>query len=202
MEYGQSVYGQDAYGTIQSTSDNPEESIVDLMKYLPDYWQENITMKELQEILGIEVANLIDNLMFSMNQMFINTATTGLARWEKILGLETDIKKPYAYRQERIKAKMMGSGTTTKQMIVNVASAFSNGEVEVVEHSEEYRFIVKFIGVKGVPGNMKDLTATIEEIKPAHLAFEYQYTYNTWGFVKSKTWGAGRAYTWGSIKTV
>ena len=202
MEYGENIYGQENYGSVEGSTDPVVPTIIDLMKYLPGYWQENITMKELQEILGVEVVALIDSFAFAIDQPFIDTATTGLSRYEKILGLETDVKKSYAYRRERIKAKMMGSGTTTKQMIINVASAFSNGDVEVFEYPEEYRFVVKFIGVKGIPGNMKDLTLTIEEIKPAHLAFSYEYTYNTWGTIRPKTWGEVLGSTWGKIRVI
>lgn len=202
MEYGESIYGQEEYGSAESSIVPVEPNIVDLMKYLPDYWQENITMRELQSILGIEVSDLLSSLSLSIDQLFIESATSGLARYEKILGLETDVKKSYPYRRERIKAKMMGSGTTTKQMIANVASAFSNAEVEVLEYPDESRFVIKFVGIKGVPGNMKDLTLTVEEIKPAHLAFTYEYTYNTWEMIKPKTWGESRTYTWSSIRTV
>ena len=202
MEYGENIYGQENYGSVEGSTDPVVPTIVDLMKYLPDYWQENITMKELQGIFGKEVTTLIDSFTFAMEQLFIDTATTGLLRYEKILGLETDVKKSYAYRRERIKAKMMGSGTTTKQMIINVASAFSNGEVEVIEYPAEHRFVVKFVGIKGIPGNMKDLTLTIEEIKPAHLAFSYEYTYNTWSTMQLKTWGEVRDITWQTIKIV
>lgn len=65
-------------------------------------------------------------------------------------------------------------------MIQDVASSYSNGEVDVIEDNANYRFIIKFVGVKGIPANMADLTLTIEEIKPAHLAFEFEFTYLTW----------------------
>ncbi len=110
--------------------------------------------------------------------MFIETATWGLSRWEKIFDLPIEIEKNYSFRRERIKAKIRGSGTTTKQLIINIASAFSNGEVEVIEYPNEYRFVVKFVGVKGVPANMKDLTSSIEEVKPAHLAFTFEVSSN------------------------
>lgn len=201
MGYGQNLYGESSYGSSQeSTIDEIIE--VDLMKYLPTYWYEIEQMKVLQEILGMNLAEVIAFKQDLFNQMFIETATWGLSRWEKILGLPTEIEKNYEFRRERIKSKIRGSGTTTKQMIVNLASAFSNGEVEVIEHPGEYRFVVKFVGIKGIPANMKDLTSAIEEVKPAHLAFTFEYTYNYWNNLKAYTWSALSIHTWDKVKVI
>ncbi|MDA3730079.1 YmfQ family protein [Niameybacter massiliensis] len=201
MGYGQNLYGESSYGSSQeSTHDEIIE--VDLMKYLPTYWHEIEQMKVLQEILGMNLAEVIAFKQDLFNQMFIETATWGLSRWEKILGLPTEIEKNYEFRRERIKSKIRGSGTTTKQMIVNLASAFSNGEVEVIEYPNEYRFVVKFVGIKGVPANMKDLTSAIEEVKPAHLAFTFEYTYNYWNNLKAYTWSALSIHTWDKVKVI
>jgi hypothetical protein len=75
-------------------------------------------------------------------------------------------------------------------MIQNVAKSFSNGDVDIVEDNTDYQFTVKFVGTMGIPPNMDDLTAAIEDIKPAHLAFIFEYTYITWAEFDSynKTW--------------
>jgi len=87
-------------------------------------------------------------------------------------------------------------------LIKNVASAFANGEVEVIEYPSEYKFVVKFVGEKGIPPNISDLTKTIEEIKPAHLNYEYQYTYNVWKFLTSKVWNDLAHYTWEQVRVI
>ncbi|MHC1750787.1 MAG: putative phage tail protein [Cellulosilyticaceae bacterium] len=201
MNYGTSGYGQDLYGSIRDPSSKEDEKI-NLMKYLPHFYQTVEQITTLQDILGIEVDGLLTTKDEVIKQLYVETATWGLDRWEKLFDLETDINKSFVFRRERIKAKIRGVGTTTKQMIVNVASAFSNGEVEVIEDNKNYRFVVKFIGVKGVPANMLDLTRAIEDIKPAHLAFCFEYTYNYWDTLKSKTWGETSAYTWKKLKVI
>ena len=201
MRYSKNLYGEASYGSSQeSTRDEILE--VDLMKYLPTYWHEIEQMKVLQEILGKNLVEVIAFKQDLFNQMFIETATWGLSRWEKIFDLPIEIEKNYSFRRERIKAKIRGSGTTTKQLIINIASAFSNGEVEVIEYPNEYRFVVKFVGVKGVPANMKDLTSSIEEVKPAHLAFTFEYTYNYWNNLKAYTWSALSIHTWDKVKVI
>lgn len=201
MSYSKNLYGEASYGSSQESM-RDEIIEVDLMKYLPTYWHEIEQMKVLQEILGKNLAEVIAFKQDLFNQMFIETATWGLSRWEKIFGLPTEIEKNYSFRRERIKAKIRGSGTTTKQLIINIASAFSNGEVEVIEYPNEYRFVVKFVGVKGVPANMKDLTSSIEEVKPAHLAFTFEYTYNYWNNLKAYTWSALSIHTWDKVKVI
>lgn len=166
------------------------ECYKDLMHYLPNYWHEIKEMIALQESLGKEVGELDCKLNDLFSQCFIESATWGLDLWEKELGLKTNYKNSYEHRREMIKAKLRGAGTTTKAMIENVARAFSNGEVEVTEHNEEYYFEITFVGTKGIPSNMDGLKHTIEEIKPAHLGIEYIFTQLTWDdFDKyNKTW--------------
>ena len=201
MSYSKNLYGESSYGSSQESM-RDEIIEVDLMKYLPTYWHEIEQMKVLQEILGKNLAEVIAFKQDLFNQMFIETATWGLSRWEKIFDLPIEIEKNYSFRRERIKAKIRGAGTTTKQLIINIASAFSNGEVEVIEYPNEYRFVVKFVGVKGVPANMKDLTSSIEEVKPAHLAFTFEYTYNYWNNLKAYTWSALSIHTWDKVKVI
>lgn len=178
---------------------------MDLMELLTPHYEENETMKELQSIIGREVEKIATNKDIAINQGFVETATILLSRWEKIFGLEIDVSKSNEFRRERIKAKIRGQGTTTKQMIVDVASSFSNGEVEVIEDFPNYKFKIKFVGVKGIPANLTDLTITINEIKPAHLSFEYEFTFVTWNEFDSynKTWNEwdGLNLTWDELET-
>jgi len=150
------------------------------MTLLPDYYKGNVTMEELQNILGKDINELEDSLNETINQCFVNTASTLLSRYEKIFGIQVDVNKSGDFRRERIRAKIRGTGTVTKQMIANAAAAYSNGEVKVIENPENYSFIIKFTGAKGIPANISDLAITIEEIKPAHLTFSFEYTWITW----------------------
>lgn len=152
----------------------------DLMELLPSYYQENDTMHELQGILSNDINTLANNFKKTIEQCFVETATSLLSRYEKIYGLNIDVSKSNAFRRERIKAKIRGIGTVTKQMIIDTAASFSNGEVEVFEDHDNYSFKIKFIGTRGIPANITDLILTIEEIKPAHLSFTFEYTFITW----------------------
>lgn len=163
---------------------------MNLIKLLPNYYNGNLTMEELQGILSIYTNNLANNFDETIDQCFVNTATSLLSRYEKIYGIQVDVSKTNEFRRERIRAKIRGTGTVTKKMIIDAAASYSNGEVEVIEDSANYRFIIKFVGTKGIPGNMADLKLTIEEIKPAHLAFAFEFTWLTWNEFDgyNKTW--------------
>ncbi|MDR7856294.1 putative phage tail protein [Tissierella sp.] len=173
---------------------------MDLINLLPDYYKDNSTMEELQSILSVNINSLANKFDETINQCFVNTATALLSRYEKIYGIKVDVSKSDEFRRERISAKIRGIGTVTKQMIKEVARTYSNGEVEVIEDPSNYSFIVKFVGTKGIPANMADLTITIEEIKPAHLAFTFEYTFNTWNDISNMTWNQASSYTWDQLR--
>jgi uncharacterized protein YmfQ (DUF2313 family) len=158
-------------------------------------------MQNLQSILSADINNLADNFGETIDQCFVDTATSLLNRYEKIYGLKVDVSKSDEFRRERIKAKIRGIGTTTKQMIIDTAAAYSNGEVEVIENAAGNSFIIKFVGTKGIPANMGDLVLTIDEIKPAHLSYTFEYTYRRWIDISSRLWGDVADKTWYQLAT-
>lgn len=163
---------------------------VDLMKYLPKYWHTIKEMKALQNSLGIEVSELHCAIDDTLAQMFVTSATWGLELWEQELGIETNRTLSDEFRREVILAKMRGTATTTKALIKSVATAFSNGEVEITEDNARYVVKIKFIGARGVPANIEGFKKSLNQIIPAHLVVEYIFTYMTWAEFDSynKTW--------------
>lgn len=175
---------------------------MELIKLLPDYYQDNETMATLQSVLSEETDKLDAELKITVNQCFPQLATALLSRWETILGIKTDGSLSDTSRQEQILAKLSGTGTTTKQMIKDVAEKFSGAEVEVIEDNANSRFYIRFVGQLGIPENMTGLKAAIEDVKPAHLEVIYEYIYNTWQDVTEMTWQRASGYTWQSIREV
>lgn len=202
--YGQNLYGSALYGFSEVNSEDTEKLNPDLMRYLPMYYESDKgTMYYLQQKgIAPELGKIEYSIEELLAQCFIDTATWGLEYWEYELGLQTDPSKPYERRREIIKAKLRGAGTTTKQMIKNVAEAFSGGEVTVEEEPEQARFILRFVGTVGIPPNMAGLTKAIEDIKPAHLAYEYAFTWSWWDNLTDKnlTWDEASTHSWDDIK--
>jgi hypothetical protein len=45
------------------------------------------------------------------------------------------------------------------------------------------------------------LIQIIEEIKPAHLAYEFVFSYTWWDSVKALTWESAHSKTWNELRT-
>lgn len=196
--YGESKYGVFSYGS--KTEEKQEEYYENLIKLVPGIVSDLREMKALYISQGYQVGKLIHDLSDMTMQCFLITATWGLGRWEALFGVETDLSLTYEQRREILIAKICGQGTTTKKMIEGTAAAFSGGEVLVEEDNKNYRFIIKFIGIKGIPRNMQGFINMLEEIKPAHMAYEFQYRYTVWEELDVYSWSALASGTWDGVK--
>ena len=114
------------------------------------------------------------------NMSLSGTTETNIARREAWFGVTPDEAKPLEQRRAVLIAKLRGQGTTTPEFIRSVAASFEYGEVSVDETSAPYTVSIVFESVMGVPPNMADFIRALEEVKPAHIVFDYQYKYNTW----------------------
>ncbi|WP_110931952.1 YmfQ family protein [Paenibacillus bouchesdurhonensis] len=149
----------------------------ELFSYLPGYYETSRVMQGDMNAKGMELDLLYETLDETLEQFFVKTATWGLDRWEQELGIETDLAKPLEQRRAVVESKLRGAGQFTGRLVKNVAEAYDGGAVDVSFHSDEWSFTVKFIDTIGVPPNLDDLKAVIEELKPAHLAVEFEFSY-------------------------
>ena len=146
---------------------------------------------------------LVNSLLTSSTEYPLASVILAVILITFSVALTTDKSISYEERRERILAKKRGNGTTTKAMIKNTAEAFSGGEVEVIENFSDYSFIVKFVGIKGIPKNLTLFKNMIEEIKPAHLNYELAFTYTVWSMVMAtdNTWNDFSSKTWVELMT-
>lgn len=174
-----------------------------LIQYFPEYYQHSKVIENICKAQEEGLNELSTDVAESQNQLFPETADILLYRWEQIYGITPDESKPIDERRSYLMSKMRGQGICTEDLIKNVAESFANGEVELIEDYSNYNFKIKFVSSKGAPPNIDDLTAAIEEIKPAHLNFEYVYIYNTWAMIEAQemTWTQASAYTWDELRT-
>ena len=199
------MYGKNKYGLLQYARDSTPDSTqteyyIDLKQYVPPFVYEKVEMDAIYTAQGYEVGLARYNLEDLVAQCFVSSATWGLLRWEEVFGVATNMSLSYEQRRDIITAKIRGQGTTTVEMIKGVAEAFSGGEVEVIEDNSNYHFIVRFIGIYGIPRNMQAFISMLEEIKPAHLWYTFDYKYVKWNDLKPKTWNDLRPYTWNGLR--
>lgn len=173
-----------------------------LIARYPDFYAGSPEFVDLQDALEPEALALWTAQGGLMDQLCVNTATWGLQYWEQTLGITVEQGKDLEYRRSRIRSKLRGSGVTTVALIESVAESFSNGDVAVTEDPQAYRLEIKFVGIIGIPPNMEDLTASLREILPAHLAWDYVMVYNTWDVTAQHTWDELRQRSWDDVKGV
>lgn len=200
--YGQERYGRGKYGGLGDTAGEQKDYYKDLTKLVPEFVAEKTEMRELYVIQGYEVGYLLHIMEDVVNQCFVMTATWGLDRWERLFGIATNMSLSLEHRREIIMAKLRGQGTTTVRMIQEAAAAFSGGEVDVIEDNPGSRFTVRFIGIKGIPRNMQGFISMLEEIKPAHLAYDFEYRYTIWDEMVAYTWNGLLGMKWNDTRTL
>lgn len=172
-----------------------------------DMYPEHLKNKTIKEILRVEQEQLeleekaIDNLI---REFFIDTATFSLDTWAKFAGIEDDPLLELDIRRSNIKAALKSKETTTVEVIKSIAESYSNGTCEIIEDYANYKFTVKFTGTVGVPSRIDEIRKIIDKVKPAHLAYDFEFKYRTWNDIKAygKTWNEWKAYgkTWKDLR--
>lgn len=159
-------------------------------------------MNDLVHSIENEFERLKAETTLTENQFFIILSDRDIKNHEEDVGLVPDASADIETRRGRVLSKLRGTGTVTKTMMKNVAASFVNGDIEIIEYPSEYCFAVKFTSKTGVPYNIADIQAMIEEIKPAHLAVEYIFTYRLWQDVLALAdWQETKSYTWERLLT-
>ena len=146
-----------------------------LIESLPGYYQNSAPVAELERAIGSQMEALWEDREDLLRQLWVDTATWGLAWWESWCGLPVDATLSQEARRARVKAKLRGRGAATVEEIRALAQSFSPYPVEVVEESAYHRFTLWFLGAVGELPNQEDMTAAVNELKPAHLAWEAKY---------------------------
>lgn len=149
----------------------------EMFSYLPGYYETSRVIQTDMNAKGTEMDQLFAALDETLQQFFVSTATWGLDRWERELGITVDLAKPLDQRRAVVQSKLRGSGKFSGRLVKNVAEAYDGGSVDVTFEPAAWSFTIKFIDTVGIPPNLDDLKAAIEEIKPAHMAVEFAFNY-------------------------
>ena len=169
-----------------------------MLEKMPGYYRKSKVMNDLVQSIENEFERLKTETALTENQFFVILSDRNIKNHEEDVGLVPDASADIETRRGRVLSKLRGTGTVTKTMMKNVAASFVNGDIEIIEYPSEYCFAVKFTSKTGVPYNIADIQAMIEEIKPAHLAVEYIFTYRLWQDIldEIQIWTAAKNYSW------
>lgn len=150
--------------------------MMDLMSYLPEWYRGSPETVAIQNAIQPELQMLWDARDDLLLQLNPNTATWGLAYWEKAFGLTTDENKDLAQRRKLVIAKIQGRETTTPALIKSLAEEILGVPVTVSELYRDYRVELCFDTEGQLPAGMDDLKEILDEIMPAHLVWDYLIT--------------------------
>lgn len=152
----------------------------DVNKMLPQLCRNRID-KEFHDSLNNEIRLLQIAIMDMYKQLFVIHATWGLSEWEKLAGIPESPELDVTVRRGNIMAAFRSIGVTNIEMIKDICKSYTNGEVEVTEYPSEYRYIVEFVSMIGIPPRIDQVQKIINAVNPAHLSWTFKYKYNTWG---------------------
>ncbi|GAW29173.1 YmfQ family protein, partial [Carboxydocella sp. ULO1] len=152
----------------------------EMLTYLPPYYETSRIIRAVLQAEGTEFDKLRQALDETLNQFFVCTATWGLDRWEKELGLPVTPDQPEAERRDKIVSRLRGYGTATIAVVKQVAESYDKGAVNVVEDHAAYTITIRFVDTTGVPPNLDDLKTAVRAVVPAHLAIMYEYNFFIW----------------------
>jgi hypothetical protein len=200
--YSDYKYGLIKYGDNIEETEPGENQYIDIAQYAPLFISQIHEMAEIYQVMGQEIGLAKYRTDDMVDQCFVVSATWGLILWEKVYGIVSNFSLSYEQRREIILAKMRGQGTTTAEMIKRAAETFSGGDVEVIEDNAHYCFIVRFVGIYGIPRNMQAFIRMLDELKPAHLAYKFEYKYVVWNDMRPYIWDYLKLYTWDGIRVM
>ncbi len=169
-----------------------------MIELYPERYQNSPEFQEIQAALDVWNQKLWSDKEDFFCQLNVETATWGLQAWEEMLGILTHSGE-YEARRERVLSKLRRIGTTTPDKIKCISESFVEEGVVVTEYPNEFRFTIAFNG-KGIPKRIADLTTVIDEIKPAHLVYQFIYLFFTHGDRSVYTHGALHSYTYKQIR--
>lgn len=144
-----------------------------LLTYLPAHYQDAPEVKALLGAVEPEIEELWRAKDGLFDQMDIHKATWGLSDWERSLGLEVNVNQTNEARRARVLAKLRGSSNATVFAVKQVVSSYTTMDVDIRERVAEFTFDVRFLGTSLAPDNLEGLSAALDEMLPAHVAYDY-----------------------------
>lgn len=152
----------------------------ELMAWLPENYPASRETVEFQGAIQPEIALLWRLRDEFLAQLDPYTAAWGLPLWEDSLGLNGCEGLSLDTRRRQVVAKLQGRGTTTVEVVRDLAETMLGLPVIVTEWYADYQVDLEVDG--GMPGLKWDaltpLRERLVEIMPAHL--DWQVVVKTW----------------------
>lgn len=148
-----------------------------LLSYQPDYYKNSLVLDQLNNANALELTIANNKVTQEYNNLYPDTADSAtLSRFEKDNGLIVSPSYNKDYRVSRIYSRMIGQRNFSIDIIKSIAENFNYGNISVTLQLP-FQFTIKFTSKIGIPPNIDDLKTAIEQIKPAYMLVNYEYSY-------------------------
>lgn len=180
---------------------------------IPPWWQDILEARKFQDSTAVELEKIWNEFYVFQDGRYANLATTQLWKWEVLLGLKVGasqevtwddsetrlvediegstwdlLEYDYNERRSAVLSRLRGIGTITKSSIMSMAKAYTGGSVTVTEYPGQYRVVIEFTDVIGVPAGLDKLQEILREAMPAHISVEFAFKYIKWNQFDAKNW--------------
>lgn len=141
-----------------------------LLDNVPSYYAELLESSEILCNESAETNEILSRISELTEQITVSTATWGLAEWERLLAIETDLSETDEIRRARILSKIRGAAPTTVTNMMTLLNAYSiKNSARLTEYPREQLIDAEFdvnerLDLRGI---LTDLRTYI----PAHLAY-------------------------------
>lgn len=132
-------------------------------------------MSQMKDLLNAEQSELFKfeaKVKHETDQLFICSASTGLARYEKMFALPVSAEE-IQKRRNKIIAKLNTRSPATVANIKGVVEVITGKPCDIIEFYSDYMFSIKFQSDYGdYIKLLDDIKGAVDEIKPAHLGYK------------------------------
>ena len=146
----------------------------DLSRYLPKFLLSDANFKAVLNACTYEHEKyrlLLDDLS---NQFYVDTATWGLADWERILALKPSPTDDYEKRRKRILLYLQSHQISTVEYLEKLADRYiTNGTTHITEHNRDsfFNIFIDNADLKNLRVDRAGLHEAMDLYKPAHLDY-------------------------------
>lgn len=147
---------------------------VALKRYLPVFLYLSQEFKAIQDALGKEHERQRQAQIDVAKQFHAETATWGMASWERMLGINVDTSVDLERRRASVLSKMGKPPTVTPAFLTRMINLFTTvAATQIVEHPSEYTVDI-YLPDSGTHDFTK-IDEAVNTYLPAHLGHTYHF---------------------------
>lgn len=161
------------------TRDNAEvfDRSAEMLRYVPGYYRESKFYNAQNTAKGYEfdiLRTIIDDFYYQFNPQ---TATWCLGLWEELLGIKSE-NRGIEERRTNIMANIMLLPKITPISLERLISSVTGTKVRVINNVAPYVFAIDiYTEEKPTYINYDSVVNLVEDVKPAHLAYETYFSF-------------------------